>query len=209
VAYSSVSHMGFILLGIFGMTVEGMQGGVIQMINHGLSTGALFLLVGMIYERRHTRMTEEFGGLARHIPIFSTMLLIVSLSSIGLPGLNGFIGEFLILIGTFNSAILGSGWYTAFAATGVVLAAVYMLWTIQRMLFGTTRRQENTLLSDLSSREIGLLLPVLLFIVWIGVQPGTFLRKTEPTVQRIVRMLEETKKAQTGTTATMEIRRGR
>lgn len=190
VAYSSVSHMGFILLGIFGMTVEGVQGGMIQMINHGLSTGALFLIVGMIYDRRHTRMIEEFGGLAKSIPIFSTFFLIVTLSSIGLPGLNGFVGEFLILVGSFNSAVLGSHWYVIFAATGVIFAAVYMLWMFQRVVFGISRREENTTLPDLSTREIGLLIPVILFIVWIGVYPSTFLSKTEPSVTRIVRMLD-------------------
>ena len=186
VAYSSVSHMGFILLGIFGLTVEGMQGGLIQMINHGLSTGALFLLVGMIYDRRHTRMIEDFGGLARHVPVFSTIFLIVTLSSIGLPGLNGFVGEFLILLGSFGSVTLSSIWYTVFASTGVVLSAVYMLWMFQRVVFGTTRHDENTRIADLSRREIGLLIPILAFIVWIGVFPSTFLSKTEPTMKRIV-----------------------
>jgi NADH-quinone oxidoreductase subunit M len=197
VAYSSVSHMGFVVLGIFGMTVEGMQGSIIQMINHGLSTGALFLIVGMIYERRHTRMIEEFGGLARSMPIFATCFLIVTLSSIGLPGLNGFIGEFLILIGTFNSSILGSGWYVGFAATGVVLAAVYMLWMFQRVIFGKTRNEQNTHLRDLDARELGLLIPVLLFIVWIGVYPSTFMAKSEASVQRIVRVLHDVKNTQT------------
>ena len=196
VAYSSVSHMGFVVLGIFGMTVEGMQGSIIQMINHGLSTGALFLIVGMIYDRRHTRMIEEFGGLAKYIPVFATCFLIVTLSSIGLPGLNGFVGEFLILIGTFNSAILGSGWYVVLASTGVVLAAVYMLWMFQRVVFGTSRNEENTTLKDLSPRELGLLVPVILFIVWIGVYPSTFMSKSEVSVQHIVRMLHDVKNGQ-------------
>jgi NADH-quinone oxidoreductase subunit M len=190
VAYSSVSHMGFILLGIFGVTVEGLQGGLIQMINHGLSTGALFLIVGMIYDRRHTRMIEDFGGLARQIPVFSTFFMIVTLSSIGLPGLNGFVGEFMILLGSFNSTVLGSPWYVIFAATGVVFAAVYMLWMFQRVVFGVSRSEENSKLVDLSSREIGLLLPIVLFIVWIGVYPSTFLEKSESTMQRVVDKLE-------------------
>jgi NADH-quinone oxidoreductase subunit M len=190
VAYSSVSHMGFILLGIFGVTVEGMQGGLIQMINHGLSTGALFLIVGMLYDRRHTRMIADFGGLARQIPVFSTFFMIVTLSSIGLPGLNGFVGEFMILLGSFQSEVLGSPWYVIFASTGVVFAAVYMLWMFQRVVFGVSRSEENSKLVDLSSREIGLLLPILLFIVWIGVYPSTFLEKSESTMQRVVDKLE-------------------
>ncbi|MCB2203887.1 NADH-quinone oxidoreductase subunit M [bacterium] len=196
VAYSSVSHMGFILLGIFGMTIEGLQGGLIQMINHGLSTGALFLIVGMIYDRRHTRMIEDFGGLARQIPVFSTFFMIVTLSSIGLPGLNGFVGEFLILLGSFNSTVLGSHWYVIFAATGVVFAAVYMLWMFQRVVFGVSRSEENSKLVDLSSREIGLLLPILLFIVWIGIYPSTFMEKTEPTMQRVVDKLEQVQRGE-------------
>jgi NADH-quinone oxidoreductase subunit M len=191
VAYSSVSHMGFILLGIFGVTVEGLQGGLIQMINHGLSTGALFLIVGMLYDRRHTRMIAEFGGLARQIPVFSTFFMIVTLSSIGLPGLNGFVGEFLVLLGSFNSGVLNSPWYVIFASTGVVFAAVYMLWMFQRVVFGVSRNEENKKLVDLSPREIGLLLPVVLFIIWIGVYPTTFLQKSEPTIQRVVEKLEQ------------------
>jgi NADH-quinone oxidoreductase subunit M len=191
VAYSSVSHMGFILLGIFGVTVQGMQGGVIQMLNHGLSTGALFLIVGMLYDRRHTRMIADFGGLARQMPVFSTFFMIVTLSSIGLPGLNGFIGEFLVLVGSFQSAVLGSIWYVVFASTGVVFAAVYMLWMYQRVVFGVSRDPENEKLIDLSTREIGLLLPIVLFIVWIGVYPGTFLSKSETTVSRIVQKIEQ------------------
>ncbi|MCZ7554883.1 MAG: NADH-quinone oxidoreductase subunit M [Bacteroidia bacterium] len=199
VAYSSVSHMGFILLGLFGMTTAGLQGGLIQMINHGLSTGALFLIVGMIYDRRHTRMIEDFGGLARSIPVFSTFFLIVTLSSIGLPGTNGFVGEFLILLGSFNSGVLGSIWYVVFASTGVVLAAVYMLWMYQRVVFGVSRNPENESLPDLSKREIGLLLPIILFIFWIGVYPSTFLSKSEPTMQRVVDKLEHVRSGATMT----------
>ena len=201
VAYSSVSHMGFVLLGIFGLTVQGMQGGIIQMINHGLSTGALFLMVGMIYDRRHTRLIDDFGGLAKIIPVFSTLFLIVTLSSIGLPGLNGFVGEFLILLGSFNSAALGSHWYVVFAATGVVFAAVYMLWMFQRVIFGTVRHEENATLKDLSVREIGLLVPILLFIFWIGIYPSTFLSKTEPTVRRIVQTMEDVQQGRSLTPA--------
>lgn len=201
VAYSSVSHMGFILLGLFGMTIQGMQGGLIQMINHGLSTGALFLIVGMIYDRRHTRMIEDFGGLARQIPVFSTFFLIVTLSSIGLPGLNGFVGEFLVLLGSFNSAVLGSIWYVVFAATGVVFAAVYMLWMFQRVVFGESRHADNAKLVDLNWREIGLLLPILLFIFWIGVYPSTFLSRTEASMQRVVDKLEQVRSGATPSSA--------
>ena len=136
-------------------------------------------------------MIEDFGDLAKYIPVFATMFLIVTLSSIGLPGLNGFVGEFLILLGTFQSSILASPWYVVFACTGVVLSAVYMLWMFQRVVFGTTRNEENTKLKDLSVREIGLLLPIILFIVWIGVYPTTFLSKSEPTIQRIVKTIED------------------
>ncbi len=187
IAYSSVSHLGFVVLGIFAMNIESLQGAVIQMINHGLSTGALFLLVGMIYDRRHTRLIAEYGGIARQVPIFSTVLLIVSLSSIGLPLLNGFIGEFLILLGTFKSAVLGSWWFAAFAATGVIFAAVYLLWMYQRVVFGKLENPENAKLTDLTKREIGLLIPILIFIVWIGIYPSTFLNKSEESVKNILR----------------------
>lgn len=187
IAYSSVSHLGFVVLGIFALTVESNQGALIQMINHGLSTGALFLLVGMIYDRRHTRLISEFGGIAKVVPVYSAILLIVSLSSIGLPGLNGFIGEFLILIGTFKSSVLNSYWYAAFAATGVIFAAVYLLWMYQRVVFGKLENPHNKELKDLNKREIGLLLPILLFIVWIGIYPSTFLNKSELSIKSILK----------------------
>ncbi|MFA6542154.1 MAG: NADH-quinone oxidoreductase subunit M, partial [Bacteroidota bacterium] len=193
VAYSSVSHMGFIVLGIFSMTEEGMQGAMIQMINHGLSTGALFLLVGMIYDRRHTREISQFGGLARVMPVFSTIFMIVTLSSIGLPGLNGFVGEFLILLGSFGSPFLGTPVYTAVAATGVIFSAVYMLWMVQRVFFGKVTHAENEKLLDLGKREIGLLLPILLFIVWIGVYPSTFLRSSEQHTKQVVVQMQNAK----------------
>ncbi|NOY06459.1 MAG: NADH-quinone oxidoreductase subunit M [Chlorobi bacterium] len=194
VAFSSVSHMGFVVLGIFGMTLESLQGSLIQMINHGLSTGALFLVVGMLYERRHTRMIKDFGGLARVMPVFSTFFMIIMLSSIGLPGLNGFVGEFLILVGSFQSVVLGSPIYVIFAATGVIFAACYMLWMYQRVIFGEIRHEENKSLKDLSHREIGLLLPIILFIVWIGVYPSTFLSKSEASMQNIVKVLTDVQK---------------
>jgi NADH-quinone oxidoreductase subunit M len=182
VAYSSVSHLGFVMLGIFALTSQGMEGGILQMINHGLSTGALFLLVGMIYERRHTRLIEEFGGLARVIPVFTAFFLIVTLSSIGLPGLNGFVGEFLILVGTFQVNIL----YAVLATAGIILAAVYMLWMFQRVMFGTLTKEENRHLLDLTPREVACLVPVVLGIIWIGVYPGPLLRTTEASVKQLL-----------------------
>lgn len=182
VAYSSVSHLGFVMLGIFALNNQGIQGGLIQMVNHGLSTGALFLIVGMIYDRRHTRLISDFGGLAKQIPIFTTFFMIVTLSSIGLPGLNGFIGEFLILLGTF----LNNKVYAIFAATGVILAAVYMLLMFQRVMFGKLDKEENKQLVDLSGREIGLMVPIVVFIVLIGVYPNVFLKKMEPSVNHLI-----------------------
>ncbi len=190
VAYSSVSHLGFVVLGIFSMTEEGIQGAIIQMINHGLSTGALFLLVGMIYDRRHTREISQFGGLSKVMPVFSTIFMIVTFSSIGLPGLNGFVGEFLILLGTFTSAVLGSYWYAAVAATGVIFSAVYMLWMCQRVFFGKITHEENRSLVDLTKREIAVLLPVLLFIVWIGVYPSTFLKSSAASTKQTVTQIQ-------------------
>src|SRR5207244_13189208 len=146
VAYSSVSHLGFVMLGIFTLTPQGMVGGVIQMINHGLSTGALFLLVGMIYERRHTRMIADFGGLWASVRAFSAVFLVTVLSSVGLPGLNGFVGEFLILVGAFQvNRVLA-----AVATTGIIFAAVYLLWMYQRVIFGEVTHPENRTLRDLT-----------------------------------------------------------
>lgn len=193
VAYSSVSHLGFVVLGIFSMTEEGIQGAIIQMINHGLSTGALFLLVGMIYDRRHTREISQFGGLAKVMPVFSTIFMIVTLSSIGLPGLNGFVGEFLILLGSFNSSFLSSYAYAAVAATGVIFSAVYMLWMCQRVFFGKVTHEENTSLLDLTKREIGLLIPVIIFIVWIGVYPSTFLKPSAASTKQVVTQMQNVK----------------
>ena len=193
VAYSSVSHLGFVVLGIFSMTQEGIQGAIIQMVNHGLSTGALFLLVGMIYDRRHTREISQFGGLSKVMPVFSTIFMIVTFSSIGLPGLNGFIGEFLILLGSFSSPFLSSYVYAAIAATGVILSAVYMLWMCQRVFFGKVTHAENESLNDLNKREIALLVPVLLFIVWIGVYPSTFMKQSAPYTKQVVTIMQQAK----------------
>jgi len=190
VAYSSVSHLGFVVLGIFAMNEEGVQGSVLQMVNHGLSTGALFLLVGMIYDRRHTRMIGDFGGLARIMPVYATFFMIVMLSSIGLPGLNGFVGEFLILLGSFTSSVLGTPVYAILGASGVILAAVYLLWSYQRVFFGTVGNEQNRSLKDLSIREWAVLVPVLVFIIWIGWFPSAFLDKSALATQQLVRRLE-------------------
>ncbi len=182
VAYSSISHLGFVVLGIFAWNVRGIQGGVIQMINHGLSTGALFLLVGMIYDRRHVRMISDFGGLGKVIPWFSAMLIIVTLSSIGLPGLNGFVGEFLIIQGTFEA-----NWCFAVpAALGILLGAIYMLSMVGRTLMGPVVHDENKDLDDLNRREVWCLLPLVVMIFVIGFFPGLFLDKTEASVQKNV-----------------------
>jgi NADH-quinone oxidoreductase subunit M len=190
VAYSSVSHLGFVVLGLFALNEEGMQGGILQMINHGLSTGALFLLVGMIYDRRHTRMISDYGGLARVMPVFAAFFMIVMLSSVGLPGLNGFVGEFLILLGAFRSGFYGTPWFGIVAASGVVLSAVYLLWSYQRVFFGKVTHQENESLSDLSAREWGVLVPVIIFIVWIGFYPKTFLDKSAMSARQVVHQIE-------------------
>jgi NADH-quinone oxidoreductase subunit M len=194
VAYSSVSHLGFVVLGIFALNEEGLQGSVIQMINHGLSTGALFLLVGMIYDRRHTRMIKDFGGLARIMPVFATFFMIVMLSSVGLPGLNGFVGEFLILLGSFTSSHLASRWYAVFAATGVILAAVYLLWSYQRVFFGKSENPANESLRDLTKREWAVLIPVVVFIVWIGFYPSTFLEKSAPAARLAIHRIEDARR---------------
>ncbi|MFQ5638496.1 MAG: NADH-quinone oxidoreductase subunit M [bacterium] len=192
VAYSSVSHLGFVMLGIFALNTEGLQGGLLQMVNHGLSTGALFLIVGMLYERRHTRLIADFGGLAKKVPVLTAFFMIVTLSSIGLPGLNGFIGEFLILLGTFMT----SKAYAVVAATGIILAAVYMLTMFQRVMFGKLDKEENQQMLDLSKREITVLVPILIFIVFIGVYPNVFLKKMEPTVNELIHSVRQ-KQAQT------------
>ncbi len=182
VAYSSVSHLGFVVLGIFAMNAQGMQGGIIQMVNHGLSTGALFLIVGMIYERRHTRLIADYGGLAKTIPVFATFFLIATLSSIGLPGLNGFVGEFLILLGAFKANMV----YGIIAASGVVLAAVYMLWMFQRVVWGEVKDERNRKLPDLSLREWFILTPLVILMFWIGLYPAAFLKKTELSAKLVI-----------------------
>ncbi|MDP8225915.1 MAG: NADH-quinone oxidoreductase subunit M [Candidatus Lernaella stagnicola] len=180
VAYSSVSHLGFVMLGLFAFNAQGAAGGVLQMVNHGISTGALFLLVGVLYERRHTRLISDFGGIAKVMPAYATIFMITTLSSIGLPGTNGFIGEFLVLLGAFDR------WMplAIVATSGVILAAVYMLWMVQRVFFGPVKHEANQGLADLNKREWAYLLPLVLLIFWIGVYPQTFLNKIQPSVER-------------------------
>jgi NADH-quinone oxidoreductase subunit M len=167
IAYSSVSHLGFVMLGIFSLNMAGVQGGILQMINHGISTGALFLLVGMIYERRHTRMISDYGGLASQMPVYATYFLVMALSSMGLPLLNGFIGEFTILQGAFARSF----WWALFAATGIVLGAAYLLWLYQRVFFGELTNPANANLSDLTVREQLTVVPLVLLALWIGLYP--------------------------------------
>ena len=184
VAYSSVSHLGFVVLGLFSLTPLGVAGGIFQMLAHGLSTGALFLLVGVIYERRHTREIAEFGGLAHGMPVYATFFMIATLASVGLPGMAGFIGEFMILFGTFGSTTLASGKLMAIlAATGVVLGAIYMLWMYQRVFLGKLKNEKNENLPDLSLREIIVLTPIMVFIFWLGVRPGLILDKVEASIE--------------------------
>jgi NADH-quinone oxidoreductase subunit M len=200
VAYSSVSHLGFVMLGIFAFNSQGLDGAVLQMVNHGLSTGALFLLVGMIYDRRHTRLISDFGGMAKVMPAFAAFFLVVSLSSIGLPGLNGFVGEFLVLLGAFQTmptfAIIG--------ALGVILAAVYMLWMYQRVMFGEVTHEANTHLTDLTLREVVVLVPIVLVIVWIGLYPKPFVNRMEASTRAIVERVVTV--AQIGATRTRTVR---
>jgi len=187
VAYSSVSHLGFVMLGIFALTLQSVQGALMVMISHGISTGALFLLVGMIYERRHTRLIEAYGGIARVVPMFSALLVIVSLSSIGLPSTNGFVGEFLVLIGSFRT----HPFFTFFATTGVIFAAAYLLWAIQRILFNALDKPENEHIADLNVRELTMMGVLVAAIFWIGIYPQPILRRMEPSAALFVRTVTQ------------------
>jgi len=192
VAYSSVSHLGFVMLGLFALNPQGIEGGILQMINHGLSTGALFLLVGMVYEQTHTREFGVYGGLWKVMPIYGTVMLIVSLSSMGLPGLNGFIGEFAILLGAFGSKAIGSPWFAGIAAAGVIMAAVYILYMFQKMFLGPEGsiveevKKHGHPLRDLNWREIATVVPLLVLIFWIGLYPKPFFELMAPAVAKLL-----------------------
>ncbi len=186
VAYSSVSHMGFVMLGMFALNAPGLRGAILQMINHGISTGALFLLVGIVYERRHNRLIAEYGGIAKVMPLYAMFFMIITMSSIGLPTLNGFIGEFTILIGAFNHSWV----WALFAATGIVLGAGYMLWMYQRVFFGELTNEKNKDLKDLNRREQWTLIPLIILAFWIGLYPKPFFRIMEPTVSRVLERVE-------------------
>jgi NADH-quinone oxidoreductase subunit M len=186
IAYSSVSHLGFVMLGMFALNPMGIRGSVLQMINHGISTGALFLLVGIVYERRHTRMIADYGGLAKQMPMYATLFLIAALSSMGLPALNGFIGEFTILLGAANRSMV----WAVFAALGIVLGAAYLLWLYQRVFWGPLDNPANQNLADLNRRELLTLLPLIALMFWIGLAPATFFDKIEQPVDYIVRKVD-------------------
>jgi NADH-quinone oxidoreductase subunit M len=186
VAYSSVSHLGFVMLGMFALNPQGLSGSVLQMINHGLSTGGLFLLVGIIYERRHTRMIADYGGLAKVMPVYAMLFMIITMASIGLPTLNGFIGEFTILVGAFNRSTT----WAVLAATGIVLGAAYMLWMYQQTFFGEITHEENKLLKDVNLREQWTLIPLIILCFWIGLYPKPFFRILEPSIKRVVQVVD-------------------
>jgi len=198
VAYSSVSHLGFVVLGTFAFNLRGIEGGIMQMINHGISTGALFLLVGVLYERRHTREISEYGGITRIMPKFAVVFMIVTLSSIGLPLTNGFVGEFMILLGVFEANV----WYAALASTGVILGAVYMLWMFQRVMFGEVTNEKNRTLPDLNKRELAYLAPLVFLIFLLGVYPNPVIKKMEPSVRNLVNIVAKAKAGGTGVAAT-------
>jgi NADH-quinone oxidoreductase subunit M len=191
VAYSSVSHLGFVVLGLCTVTVYGLQGGVYQMLNHGVSTGGLFIVVGMLSDRRHTRLIAEYGGIKAVVPQLVAAFLLITLASIALPGMNGFIGEFLILLGAFK----WSAWFAVFAATGVILSAVYMLWMFQRVNYGQITNEKNLGLEDLSGREWAMMIPTIAMCIFMGVAPGVFLKPMEPSVLRTIDRINQVRLA--------------
>jgi NADH-quinone oxidoreductase subunit M len=186
IAYSSVAHLGFVMLGIWALTLQSVQGAILIMINHGISTGALFFLVGMIYERRHSRLIEAYGGIARVVPLFAAILTIVSLSSIALPATNGFVGEFLVLLGAFRTYPVATG----IATTGVIVAAAYLLTALQRVIYNPLANRENEKLTDLTPRELLVLAPLIACIFWIGIYPKPFLRRMEPASRQLIEQIK-------------------
>ena len=191
VAYSSVSHLGFVVLGIFSFTEQGLSGAILQMINHGISTGALFLIVGMLYERMHTRKMSDFGGVWKALPLFGTLSLISILSSMGLPGLNGFVGEFTILLGTFGSTVLNTPWFAILAALGVILAAVYLLKLFEKVYLGPLSAENLTTLTPITTREVIILVPLILLMFWIGLAPQFFLNLISPSMNQVTMLLQQ------------------
>jgi NADH-quinone oxidoreductase subunit M len=178
VAYSSVSHLGYVMLGLFALNIQGIEGGIYQMLNHGVNTGALFLLVGMIYERRHTRLMDDFGGIAKVMPVFATFLMIVTLASVAVPGTNGFVGEIMILVGVFRTYPI----YGVFAVSGMVLGVIYMLWMYQKVMFGPVTNDSNRKMPDLNRREIAVMIPIAVLVFVMGIFPDPFLRKMDASV---------------------------
>jgi NADH-quinone oxidoreductase subunit M len=197
VAYSSVSHMGFVMLGMFALNPNGLNGSIIQQINHGISTGALFLIVGMIYERRHTREISQFGGISNVMPVFAIVFLIMTMSSIGLPLLNGFIGEFMIL----QAAFLANRVWAYWAVSGVVLGAAYLLWLYQRVFWGKITKEENKHLLDLNTRELATLVPLVLLCFWIGIYPKPYLDFLHKPMARLAQIIQPAKFASSGITS--------
>ena len=191
VAYSSVSHLGFVVLGIFSFNLQSLEGATFQMLSHGLSTGALFLLVGMLYDRRHSHLIRDFGGLAQVMPVYAAFFMVFLVSSIGLPGLNGFVGEFLILQGVF----LETAGYAVWAVFGIILSAVYMLWMYQRVFLGPIEHEENRAVADLNLREVVMLVPLIILALWMGLYPSTFLRRMDTSIQKVVDRIEQVRPA--------------
>jgi NADH-quinone oxidoreductase subunit M len=191
VAYSSVSHLGFVVLGIFSFTEQGLSGAVLQMVNHGISTGALFLIVGMLYERMHTRKMADFGGVWKALPLFGTLSLISILSSMGLPGLNGFVGEFTILLGTFGSTVLNTPWFAILAAVGVILAAVYLLKLFEKVYLGPLSAENLKALTPITTREVIILVPLILLMFGIGLAPQFFLNLISPSMNQVTMLLQQ------------------
>ena len=186
IAYSSVAHLGFVTLGIWALTLQSVQGALLVMINHGISTGALFFLVGMLYERRHSRLVAAFGGIAKVVPLLAATLTVVSLSAIGLPGTNGFVGEFLVLLGVFQTHPVAA----TIAAGGVIVAAMYLLGALQRVIYNPLDKHENESLLDLTPRELAVLIPLLAGIVWIGVYPKPILDRMEPAARQFIQSVQ-------------------